>query len=135
MRVLVRNLIWLSGIIAVSAFIVLMGALIFPGAMKWTGSYVCPDDRPDTIVVRDTYQTQPGESSTNFTLYCLGPRGEFTDAGFAKPLFWLTVWFTGAMIVLTTLLRIWVRIRSGRADAGLPTAAEPAEPDGVNIIS
>ena len=114
-----------------------MGSLIFPGAMNWTGSIVCPDDQTTTIVVRDTYQTEPGETSTNFTLYCVGERGEFTDAGFAEPVFWLTVWFAGVMLVLTSLLRLWAWIRRSRAgpDTPGPVTVDTTADDGIEIIT
>jgi len=137
MRWIVRNVIWVTIILGVSAFIVLMGSLIFPGAMNWTGSFVCPDDQTTTIVVRDTYQTEPGETSTNFTLYCVGERGQFTDAGFFQPLLWLWIFFAGAMVALITILRIWSRLRGGRdSPPTVDLSGRPAaEPDGMDIIT
>ena len=135
MRLLVRNLIWVSATISLSAFIVLMGTLIFPGAMNWTGSVVCPDDQQTTIVVRDTYQTEPGETSTNFTLYCVGERGQFTDAGFLEPVLWLTVWFAALMLVLTSLLRLWAWLRRSRAAPPPGTPTPETVDDGIDIIT
>jgi hypothetical protein len=101
LRTLLVTMIAAAGLVA---FVVLMGSLIYPGAMKWTAGSVCPEDKPDTVVVRDTYQTEPGETSTNFTLYCIGPRGETEDVGFAKPVGVLILWAAGlAGIVILAL--------------------------------
>lgn len=104
----------------IMAFVVLMGSLIFPGALKWTSSTVCTDSAADPVVVRDTYQTEPGETSTNFTLYCVGSRGEIENAGFGKPVGTLMVWgIAAAMIpvIVVFLLGSLARLRRG-GDAG-----------------
>ena len=100
MKRLAALLVTLLAAAGLVAFIVLMGSLVYPGAMKWTAGSVCPDDKPDTVVVRDTYQTQPGETSTNFTMYCIGPRGETEDVGFGEPVGVLILWAVGATSVV-----------------------------------
>lgn len=122
--------IGLAVAIGLTAFVVLMGSLVFPGALKWAAGSVCDADKPDTLVVRDNYQTEPGETSTNFTLYCIGPRGETQDAGFAKPLGVLILWASAAASIV--VVAMWVvgivrRAVSGRgSDGGLP----PPPPSG-----
>ncbi len=57
---------------------------IWPGELKLTAPLFCEDDQPETFVVSDT-ETSGGETTTNYTLYCVGPRGDATDAGFFGP--------------------------------------------------
>lgn len=114
-------LVALVGTAGLMGFLVLMGTLIYPGAMKWTAASVCPADKPDTVVVRDTYQTEPGETSTNFTLYCLGPRGEIEDAGFGKPVGLLIVW--GIALACIPVVLMWLlgtvrRLLTGKVGGG-----------------
>lgn len=111
MKRLLGLVVVLFGTAAVVAFAVLMGSLIFPGALKWTGGTVCPADKADTVVVRDTYQTEPGETSTNFTLYCIGDRGEIEDAGFGKPLAVLMAWAIGLAVALVLVLFVVGTVR------------------------
>ena len=125
MKRLAKLVVTLVTMSALVAFVVLMGSLIYPGSMKWTSSWVCPEDKQDTVVVRDTYQTEPGETSTNFTLYCLGPRGETENAGFGKPLGVLIiagVALVGAIIVfffiIGTLRRLLRTLRGGGSGGG-----------------
>lgn len=121
---LVVALIAVAGLVA---FLVLMGSLIYPGAMEWTAGSVCPADQQDTLVVRDTYQTEPGETSTNFTLYCIGARGQFTDAGFAEPLAILIAWaVAGAWVVVLAVWLFGTVRRLVRGGGGGPDDAEPA---------
>jgi hypothetical protein len=58
---------------------------VWPGSFELTAPLLCPDDSPDSLVVRDTYSVRPGETSTTFTLYCLSERGEVTDVGAMRP--------------------------------------------------
>lgn len=114
-------LIALVATAGIMAFVVLMGSLIFPGALKWTSGTVCTDGEADPVVVRDTYQTEPGETSTNFTLYCVGDRGEIENAGFGKPVGTLIVWGIAAAmvpVVILFLLGSLARLLRGRDSGG-----------------
>lgn len=76
---------------------------IWPGEAKLTAPLLCPDDQPDAFVVADTYSVRPGETSTNFTLYCMGERGQHTEVGFFVPFVLLTL-LHGAIILGLVLL-------------------------------
>jgi hypothetical protein len=90
-----------------SAFVALLAAIfggvmltcavsigIWPGEAKLLEPLLCTDARPDAIVVYDTYSPQPGETVTNFSLYCMGPRGDVTDHGWAKVFLLLSAFHT-----------------------------------------
>ena len=69
----------------------------------------------DPFVVADTHNPHPGETVTNFTLYCMGPRGDATDHGFMGP-FLATALLNGIVlllvaVVLTLLIRRRMRAR------------------------
>ena len=59
--------------------------VIWPGELKLSAPLFCTDAQPDAFVVSDTYRVQPGETTTNYTMYCMGPRGDVTDVGFFGP--------------------------------------------------
>jgi hypothetical protein len=67
---------------------------IWPGEAKLLEPLLCTDARPDAVVVYDTYNVRPGETVTNFSLYCMGPRGDVTDHGWAKVFFLLSGFHT-----------------------------------------
>lgn len=107
------------------AVLVLLGVLVFaavmttvavtigiwPGEMTLTSGWLCPDDQTDAFVVTDTFQTHEG-TSTNFTMYCMGDRGQITNVGFFRPAAILTL-FHGALFVgLALLVLILRRLRS-----------------------
>ena len=130
----------LVGVAGLVGFLVLMGSLVYPGALKWTAGSVCPDDKPDSVVVRDTYSPQPGETTTNFTLYCMGPRGETEDAGFGKPVGLLILW--GVALACVPVVGLWligtVRRLVGRGgdggdpgDGGGPLSTTTPDPVGT----
>lgn len=117
-------------LLAVLAFAAVMTTVIvavgiWPGEAKLTAPIFCPDDRADAFVVADTYSVRPGETSTTFTMYCVGPRGETTDVGFFGPMAVLTGFhaaiIVGLVLVLTALSRLRKRGRADRADAGPPS--------------
>lgn len=74
---------------------------IWPGEAKLTAPLFCDEDHPDAFVVSDTY-TSGGETTTNFTMYCVGPRGQARDVGFFGPF--------GALVVLHGLLLLVVLV-------------------------
>lgn len=75
----------LFGLVMVLPFVAVL-AVVWPGVLKLTAPLVCAEGFDDTVVARDTYQVQPGESSTTFTLYCMNDRGEVSDEGSLKPM-------------------------------------------------
>lgn len=97
--------IGLGGLIFASFIVtILIAVAIWPGEAKLTAPLLCPDDQPDAFVVTDTYSDGTGETSTNFTLYCVGPDGESTDQGFAIPLLILATGHTAILFVLLVAL-------------------------------
>lgn len=100
---------------------------IWPGEAKLTAPLLCPGDKPDAFVVADTYSSRPGETSTNFTLYCMGPRGDVVDEGFFRPFVLLTLFHAALLIAAFVVYGAVLRTRQKRGgpDADLPTAAAP----------
>ncbi|WP_084523600.1 hypothetical protein [Nocardia inohanensis] len=69
---------------AAGALTLVVPLAIWPGEAKLTAPMLCsPATEP--MVVSDTMHDSEG-TSVNYTLYCVGQRGEFTDAGFALPM-------------------------------------------------
>lgn len=100
--------------LGVSAIVVVaVGGAIYPGSLKWTASQLCPEDQPDPFVIRTTTQGSEG-TSTSFSLFCMGERGDFSEAGSWRPLGLLVLWTYGVLVALTVLV-FGVR-RARRAD-------------------
>jgi hypothetical protein len=84
MRALV--VVGVAAALAVGVIVVeTIGTVIYPGSLRWTAPVLCPDDQPDAFVVRTTVQNSDG-SGTSFSLFCMGGRGDFSEAGTWKPL-------------------------------------------------
>jgi hypothetical protein len=126
---------WFSGVLGGLAgllILVVVGGLlvssvltvaIWPGQVKLVAPFFCTDAQPDAFVVADTYNVRPGETATNFSLYCMGPRGDATDHGFMKP-FLLTAMLNGIVLtVVLVLLSTWF----GRRRRAKITPLEPSE--------
>lgn len=109
------------GNIVGSLFLIVIGGLlvscvltiaIWPGEVKLVAPLFCTDAQPDPFVVADTYSPQPGETVTNFSLYCMGPRGDSTDHGFMVPFLMISV-VNG--VILMTLFVILGKLGSRAA--------------------
>lgn len=100
---------------------------IWPGEVKLVAPLFCTDAQPDAFVVADTYSPQPGETVTNFSLYCMGPRGDATDHGFLWP-FTATAMLNGMILLLLVTVPDGLRRLRGGRDVGGPgrPAAAPA---------
>lgn len=133
----------LLGLLFAAVMITIIVAIaIWPGEAKLTAPLLCPDDRTEAVVVRDESNPRPGETVINFTLYCVGERGEATDVGFIKP-FGLLVLFH--LLLLLPLVLVRSRGRSGRRDRQIAslrnrglateTGADPASDDDPFIPS
>ncbi|HUG86340.1 MAG TPA: hypothetical protein VMM13_17370 [Euzebya sp.] len=94
---------------------ILVTIAIWPGEAVLTAPLLCPDSQPDAFVVADTVSVQPGETSTNFTLYCVGPRGDFTDTGFLRPFLLLMGGHGIVMVILAAA--VWGLRMGGRGRA------------------
>ena len=104
--------------------VVAMG--IWPGEAKLTAPLLCDDARPDPFVVRDTYNVRPGETSMTFSLYCVGPRGDFDEVGWTKPT--LVLWaahtaILGALVFTAIGFRKFRRSRRAVNEPATPFIA------------
>ncbi|WP_406280328.1 hypothetical protein OH799_13925 [Nocardia sp. NBC_00881] len=93
---------------------------IWPGEATLTAPLFC-SSATEPMVVSDTMHDSEG-TSVNYTLYCVGERGAFTDEGFALPMLAL---FGAHVVVVTALVllaKLWTR---SRAD---PAAQSPVDP-------
>src|SRR5690606_25840471 len=107
---LVGVLLFASGMVTV-----ITAMAIWPGEAKLTAPLLCDDDRPDPFVVRDTYNVRPGETAMNFTLYCVGERGDFDEIGWMAPTLALWAGHTVILLVMALgVLAIVVARRSSR---------------------
>lgn len=105
---------------------------IWPGQMRLTAPLLCPDDRPDALIVSDTYQPTPGETTTTYTMICLGPEGQVTEVGVGRP-FMLMILLHTAIIAVPILgvvgWRLSRRLRSGRGSSGSTGSGTSGVPD------
>ncbi|MFF0494454.1 hypothetical protein ACFYTQ_36020 [Nocardia sp. NPDC004068] len=97
----------LAGLVFGIAMFTLLLSVIWPAEAEFTAPLFCSPPYHDPMVVSDTFHDSEG-TSTNFTLYCVGPRGEFTDEGFLLP--WLTLvaahtTVAALIVLLVTALR------------------------------
>ncbi len=104
---------------ASSMITILLGVAIWPGEAKLTAPFLCPDGQPDAFVVTDTYNVQPGETTTNFTLYCVGPDGDSTDVGFGIPMLLLMAGHTVILLLASIALSVLTAVRVKRRHPGL----------------
>src|SRR5690606_3742932 len=81
--------------------------------------------------VSDTYSVQPGETTTNFSLYCMGERGQHTEIGFFVPFVLLTVLHGALILALVAVLGLRGaarRRRQGPTDLQAPPPGPPQDP-------
>jgi hypothetical protein len=128
---------------ASSMLTILLAVGIWPGEAKLTAPLLCPDDRPDAFVVADTYSVQPGETTTNFTLYCVGERGDFTDAGFMRPMLLLTAMHAVLILLLVFVVggllgarkrRKMTPLHGGATQTATPLASDVTTPSSSPVI-
>lgn len=122
-------LMLVGGLAFVATMITVVVAVgIWPGEAKLTAPLFCPDDRPDAFVVSDSYSVHPGETSYEFTLYCMGSRGEVTDVGFFRPLAVLTLGHALLIVAVIAALILVLRARRARRP---PAGTIPEFPDPI----
>ncbi|PXX70979.1 hypothetical protein DFR70_101400 [Nocardia tenerifensis] len=110
-----------KGILATLAAIVMGTAIlgfvlpvaIWPGEARLTAPLFCSAPYTEPIVVSDTVHDSEGQS-TNFSMYCVGERGQYTEEGFLLP--WLALWALHSAIVIGVVIvvRAWGRWRPDR---------------------
>ncbi|WP_370328034.1 hypothetical protein [Euzebya sp.] len=115
------------------ASVLLTGSLtwnLWPGEARLTAPLLCPDDRPDALVVA-RHERVVSATATDLTMVCVGPRGQVTDVGFLLPT--LVLWVAhavamGAVLLLgigALVLRSRVARRRRRDRLGPPATAPP----------
>lgn len=102
------------GLIAGVFVTTILTVAIWPGEAKLTAPLFCPDDRSEAIVVRDESRTSDGSTSIDYSMYCVGERGEVTEIGFLRPFAVLTV--VHALIIALVAGVLGLR-RRGRQEA------------------
>ncbi|MFG1793512.1 hypothetical protein [Nocardia sp. NPDC049149] len=85
---------------------------IWPGEAKLTAPLFCSEPYTEPIVVSDTYHDSEGQS-TNYSMYCVGERGQYREVGFLRP--WLALWALHTALVVGLVVGVRVlRWRPGR---------------------
>lgn len=110
---------FLIGFVLLFAFVGVVGSClitlaIWPGQLELLAPILCSDAQPDAFVVADTTNPTPGETATNFTLYCMGPRGDSTDVGFLRPFLMISV-VNGLLIMIPIVIAMIVMITRFRS--------------------
>lgn len=100
----------------------ILTSVIWPGQAELLGPIFCNDARPDAFVVSDTYSSGPGETSTNFTMYCVGPRGDHRDVGWFWPFVGICIMNAVVLALLIGVFTLRWRLRRARARQTTPTA-------------
>lgn len=100
------------GVVFVSAMFTLITVLaVWPGEAKLTGGLLCPSDQTDVFIVTDTVQASDGGTATDYTMYCVGERGQITEIHFLKP---FAVLWAAHTAVLLALILLWSLVSPGR---------------------
>ncbi|MDI9899734.1 hypothetical protein QM716_07675 [Rhodococcus sp. IEGM 1409] len=97
-------------IVVVGIFAALLSSVIWPGQVAQLAPIFCDDPTPSAMVVSDTFADDDG-TSTNFTLYCVGPRGQTVDAGWLLP--FVVLWGVYSL-VLAVVVAVIVLADAGR---------------------
>ena len=89
----------------------ILTSVIWPGQAELLGPVFCDGARPDAFVVSDTYSSGTGETATNFTLYCVGPRGDHRDIGWLKPFLGICVMNAVVLgvVIIAAGFKPWMR--------------------------
>lgn len=118
--------VFVFGLVMVIPFVAVL-TVVWPGVLKLTAPLVCADGYDEAVVARDTYHTNPGETSTSFTLYCMNERGEVSDEGGFKPGVLVFVACAALYVVLVALLVVVGAVRRRRRG---PDPGTPSPPGG-----
>lgn len=111
-----------------SMLTILLAVAIWPGEVKLVAPLFCSDAQPDAFVVTDTYSTEPGETSTDFTLYCMGPGGDATDHGYFLPFLATMAMNIAVLVVVIGIVAAIRRLR--RRTPSRPDSDRPPPPEG-----
>lgn len=119
---------------------ILLNVAIWPGEAELTAPIFCPADKPEAIVVSDTSNPRPGETTVNFTMYCIDENGAFTEIGWWRPMLALWIFHTLVLFVLISVLGFRSRRRRRKATevpgtTNFPPPPPPPEPVATSPIS
>lgn len=108
-------LVFAAGVAVVlgALFLSLLTSVIWPGQAKLFAPLFCDAIRPDPFVVSDTYSSGTGETATNFTMYCVGERGDHVDIGWLRP--YLAMVAAHVVVLTASILLITLWARSARS--------------------
>ncbi|WP_433227879.1 hypothetical protein [Actinomadura formosensis] len=76
-----------------SAMLTLLSTVIAPGQVRWTAHSLCDAPYTDPFIV--AYRA--GRGGTNYTMYCVGERGEHQDVGWMNP--YLIMWAVYFLVI------------------------------------
>ncbi len=96
---------------------VLVSGAIWPGEAKLTAPLFCEDDKPDAFVVVDRSNPAPGETTYNFSLFCMGSRGQTQEVGWFRPSAVLTLGHAVLIVALVGGVILLIRWRARRPRA------------------
>ncbi|MGX1810162.1 hypothetical protein ACWIGI_30980 [Nocardia sp. NPDC055321] len=119
MRRLLLTALGAAAIAAVAGIVIPLA--IWPGEAKLTAPLFCSAPYTEPMVVSDTWHDSEG-TSVNYTLYCVGERGAYTDEGFARPM--LVMSAAHALIVAALVVVIGLPALRRRA---APARSGPVE--------
>ncbi len=85
----------IGGLVGAALFAGLMTSCIvtlaiWPGEARLFAPILCDSSHPDSVVVYDTYSARPGETTTTFSMYCMGPRGDVVEHGWGRVFLYAT---------------------------------------------
>ena len=104
---------------------------IWPGEAKLTAPLFCEDGKPDAFVVVDRSNPAPGETTYNFSLYCMGARGETQEIGWFRPSAVLTLGHAVLYVALVGGVVLLVRSRARRRPRAVADAVADQVSDGT----
>jgi hypothetical protein len=126
----------LFGLAVAAIIVVSVGIAVWPGSMKLTAPVLCPSEQPDPFVVRTTTTDADG-TSTSFSLFCMGERGDFSEVGTWEPygLLFLFTWGAFVALALLQLARGAGRRRRRHRALGAPDPVPPLKAGPISPIS
>ena len=132
-----RRLTWI-GLAAVGVLLffsvmttVVVAGAIWPGEAKLTAPLFCEDGKPDAFVVVDRSNPAPGETTYDFSLYCMGARGETQEIGWFRPSAVLTLGHAVLYVALVGGVVLLVRSRARRRPRAVADAVADQVSDGT----
>ncbi|MGW6374601.1 hypothetical protein ACWFRB_00875 [Rhodococcus sp. NPDC055112] len=98
-------LMWVIVIAASAGLLTLISSVIWPGQTLYLAPLFCEPPTGEAVIVSDTYASGDG-TSTNFTLYCIGDRGQTIDAGWLYPFLLLWGGYAAALVAVVGVVVI-----------------------------